>query len=273
MTSPFAHDDGCPFEMFARHPRPELTGTVLRIVGYRERARRPGVQREPASLVVPLIVSFGEPFRIGLGRQPSPEDRYGSFAAGLFAGPVLIESLGASHCLQIDFTPLGARRFFGLPMREFTDRMVSLDAALGNAGIRLRERLGNLRCWDQRFDLAERFVLDRIAGMAAPPRQLVEGYRWIEAAGGQIKVEKLAEHVGWSRKHLVNRFMSEVGVGPKTVARLARFGRALATAQRSPSLAALAADCGYSDQAHMTREFQALAGLPPTALISRATAR
>jgi len=270
MTSPFTLDDGCPFEMVARHPRPELVGTVLRVVGYRERARRPVIQREPASLVVPLIISFGEPFRIGLGQQPSQDHRYGSFAAGLYAGPVIIESSGASHCLQIDFTPLGARRFFGLPMRDLSDRMLPLDSVLGNAGVSLRERLGNLRRWEERFDLVERFVVDRIAGLAAPAPQLREAYRCIEAAGGQVRVAKLAERVGWSRKHLVDRFMNEVGVGPKTVARLARFGRAMAAAQGDAGWAGIAADCGYSDQAHMTREFQALAGMPPTALFPRA---
>ena len=40
-------------------------------------------------------------------------------------------SFGAAHCLQINFTPLGARRFFGMPMSEFTDRMVTLDDMLG----------------------------------------------------------------------------------------------------------------------------------------------
>ena len=270
MTSPFAHDDGCPFEIVARRPRPELTGTVLRVVGYREHARRPVVQREPASLVVPLIISFGEPFRIGLGRQPSPHDRQGSFAAGLYAGPVLIESFGASHCLQIDFTPLGAHRFFGLPMRELTDRMIPIDAVLGNAGASLRERLGNLRRWEQRFDFAERFVAERIADAHHPAPEIGEAYRRIEATGGQVRIARLAEHVGWSRKHLVEQFKREIGLGPKTVARLARFGRAMAAAQCDSGWADIAADCGFSDQAHMTREFQALAGLPPTALFPRA---
>jgi AraC-like DNA-binding protein len=269
MTSPFAAED-CPFEMVARKPRGAVAGAVLRITGYRERVRRHLVQREPASLVVPLVVNFGEPFRIGLGRAPTEDDRHGSFAAGLFAGPVQIESFGAALCLQIDFTPLGARRFFGVPMSDLADRMLPLDAILGNAGIGLRERLGNVGNWEDRFDLAERFVADRIAGAADPAPELDEAYRRIEASGGQIRIARLAEHVGWSRKHLVDRFKREIGMGPKTVARLARFGRAVAAAQRDPGWADIAADCGFSDQAHMTREFQALAGLPPTALFPRA---
>jgi AraC-like DNA-binding protein len=269
MTSPFAAD-GCPFEVVKRQPRLDLRESVHRITGYRELIPQHLVQREPASLVVPLIISFGEPFRIGLGRAPVDGDRHASFAAGLFAGPVLIESFGASHCLQIDFTPLGARRFFGVPMRDLADRMLPLDSILGNAGIALRERLGNLRTWEERLDLAEGFVAERIAGAGHTALELSEAYRLIVASGGQVRIGRLAQRVGWSRKHLVDRFNIDIGVGPKTVARLARFGRAVAAAQRDPEWAGIAADCGFSDQAHMTREFQALAGLPPTALFPRA---
>ncbi|TIP54678.1 MAG: AraC family transcriptional regulator, partial [Mesorhizobium sp.] len=69
----------------------------------------------------------------------------------LYAGPVVIESFGGACCVQINFTPLGARRFFGLPMSELTDRMVGLDDVLGPEGIALRERLGNARDWSARF--------------------------------------------------------------------------------------------------------------------------
>jgi hypothetical protein len=116
-------------------------GAVTDICGYRETA--PGHFRnvEYASLTVPLVISFAEPFAIGLGKDPADNDRFASFAAGLYAGPVVIESFGAACCIQINFTPLGARRFFGRPMSELTDRMVGLDEVLGLEGIALREKL------------------------------------------------------------------------------------------------------------------------------------
>jgi AraC-like DNA-binding protein len=40
--------------------------------------------------------------------------------------------------------------------------------------------------------------------------------------------------------------------------------RAWCAGPRGVSLAALAADCGYFDQAHLDREFRALAGCAPT---------
>ena len=56
-----------------------------------------------------------------------------------------------------------------------------------------------------------------------------------------------------SRQYLVTKFREEVGLPPKTVARILRFQRALALADGAarPDWAGIAADCGYADQAHL----------------------
>lgn len=90
------------------------------------------------------------------------------------------------------------------------------------------------------------------------------------AAGGRLPVAEIARRVGWSRRHLAERFRAETGLGPKEAARVVRFDRARrvlsdrARGGRLPDLAALAADGGFADQAHLTREWQAFTGLPPT---------
>ena len=105
-AAPFA------FELARRAPSQRMTGLISGMTGYRETARGRFFQREAASLVVPLIINFGAPFLIALGREPDAADRQPSFAAGLYAGPVLIESDGRAECVQVDFTPLGAYHWF-----------------------------------------------------------------------------------------------------------------------------------------------------------------
>ncbi|TIT72062.1 MAG: AraC family transcriptional regulator, partial [Mesorhizobium sp.] len=116
-------------------------------------------------------------FAIGLGRDPGDNDRFASFAAGLYAGPVVIESFGGSCCVQVNFTPLGARQFFGLPMSELRHRMVGLDDALGFEGIALRERLGEASDWDTRFAIAEGFIANRLAEANALSPEIAWAYR------------------------------------------------------------------------------------------------
>ena len=260
---------------FARAaPRVALSGLVTGFTGYREFLPGHFRQSEAASLTIPLVISFGEPFAIALGRAPGGIERYGSFAAGLFAGPVTIDSFGASHCLQVDFTPLGARRFFGLPMTELADRMVALDDVLGRPGLDLRERLADALDWSRRFEIAQAFVADRFAAVAAPRREVGWAFERIVASGGRARIESIAGSIGWSRKHLAACFARDVGLGPKAVARIVRFNRAFSAARSEASggWAGVAADCGYADQAHLVREFSALAGMPPTALMPQAMA-
>ncbi|RVD63500.1 AraC family transcriptional regulator, partial [Mesorhizobium sp. M4A.F.Ca.ET.029.04.2.1] len=134
------------------------------------------------------VISFAEPFAIGLGRDPGDNDRFASFAAGLFAGPVVIQSFGGACCVQINFTPLGARRFFGLPMSELTDRMVGLDDVLGLEGIALRERLGEARDWSSRFAIAESFVAARLAEAKRMSAEIAWAYRQVIGSGGRTRV-------------------------------------------------------------------------------------
>jgi len=269
-TERHRHDNRSPalhFEMVRRAAPASLAGIVTDICGYRE--VWPGHFRivEYASLTVPLVISFAEAFAIGLGHAPGDNDRYASFAAGLYAGPVMIESFGGACCVQVNFTPLGARKFFGLPMSELRDRMIGLDDALGLDGMALRERLGEASDWDARFDIAEGFIAGRLAEANALSPEIAWAYRTVIASGGRTRIAALAGEIGWSRKHLAMKFTDAIGIGPKTLSRIVRFNRALSLSkQQDDDWAGIATDCGYADQAHLVREFRQLAGHTPTAL-------
>jgi AraC-like DNA-binding protein len=79
-------------------------------------------------------------------------------------------------------------------------------------------------------------------------------------------VPALAAAVGLGERQLRRRFDAAVGYGPKMLARVARFRRALALVRAGEPPAAAAYEAGYADQAHMTREMRALAGRTPAAL-------
>ena len=259
------------FELVQRAAGPRLGGIVTRMIGYRELANGHFRQVEAASLTVPLIINFGGSFAIGLGRAPGTDDRVGSFAAGLFAGPVIIDSFGNANCLQIDFTPLGAARFFRMPMTELTDRMVALDDVLGADGRSFREQLANTPSWNDRFVQAVCFVERRLADAPETSPALAWVFERISATGGRVPVRALAENIGWSRKHLAGRFNADIGLGPKAVARIVRFNRVLALSRgdETSGWADIAAVCGYADQAHLAREFRDLAGSTPAAWLAR----
>jgi AraC-like DNA-binding protein len=84
-----------------------------------------------------------------------------------------------------------------------------------------------------------------------------------------MPLREAARQVGFGERHLRRRFVAAVGYGPATLLRVQRFQRFLRLAEHDGdvSLARLAADSGYADQAHLTRECRRLSGLPPAALL------
>ena len=266
---------GQRWELAQAEPETDLAGDVVRYAGYREQSGWSIDQREVAAAIVPLIIGFGDPFRVRLGAGKALEHR--SFVAGLYDGYADVASLGGAHCMQVDFTPLGAHRFFGLPMRDLTAQTVALDL-LGRFD-ELRERLFEAPDWTHRFALLDGFVRQRLGEAAPPCSRVAWAWQRLVRSGGRIKVGTLAEEVEWSRKHLAQRFSMEVGVAPKTLGRILRFAgtrKAIDTSVRARTQidwAGLAADRGYADQAHLVREFHALAGVAPTTYLRDAAGR
>ncbi len=80
-----------------------------------------------------------------------------------------------------------------------------------------------------------------------------------------MTVGEVVAESGFSHRHLVRTFTEATGVPPKTYLRLKRFNRTIEHLNAVPqaALADVAAASGHADQSHMTREFQAFAGLPP----------
>jgi AraC-like DNA-binding protein len=89
-----------------------------------------------------------------------------------------------------------------------------------------------------------------------------------------VSVAHTADDVGYSRRRLHTLVRDEVGVSPKVYQRLGRFAGAHARLRRAAiggevSVAAVAAESGYADQAHLAREWTELAGCSPTEWLRR----
>ena len=87
-----------------------------------------------------------------------------------------------------------------------------------------------------------------------------------------VRVDQVAELAATSTRSLQRAFATYVGVSPKAV--LARYrlqdAAALIDAGEVDDLAALAADLGWFDQAHFSRDFRAVVGTTPSAYLNRA---
>ena len=73
--------------------------------------------------------------------------RYGSFIAGMYSTYAISENTGASHCLQFNLTPIGARRIFGVSMHALSERIVDFSDVMGRDGERLEMQIAEAADW------------------------------------------------------------------------------------------------------------------------------
>jgi AraC-like DNA-binding protein len=242
----------------SRAPHPTLRGHVRRYYGFREDAPRPVRRQEGPGADVVLVLSFGEEWLVdGV--------RHTSFVGGLHDRQVETEHGGRSHGLQVDVSPPAAYGLLGVPQHLLAGRTIAFEDLLGREAEALVERLVDAAGWQERFDLLDVAFAQRLADARPPSPGVVWAYERLRETHGRVRIGELARELGWSRKRLAERFREQVGLPPKTVARMLRFERAAALAEEGErGWAEIAFACGYYDQSHLVNEFRAIAGRTPT---------
>ncbi len=256
-------------------PGEPLCRFVAWYTGYRQRGVPPARHRGLPSPYLTLIFTLDEPLTVEAHPDPGqPPGEFGTLLGGLHSAPALIRHAGAQSGIQLALKPPGVRALLGLPAGELADLDVPAEAVLGRVGAELRDRVRGAAGWPERFAVLDEILLRQLltgkdGGPAAP--EVLWSWRQLLRAGGSVRVADLAAGTGWSGRHLASRFRAEIGLTPKAAARVIRFDRArkLLVSRLTPGdsghgLADLAAETGYFDQAHLAREFRALAGVPPS---------
>jgi AraC-like DNA-binding protein len=256
-------------------PGEPLRRYVAWYTGYRQRGIAPATHRGLPSPYLTMIFTLDEPLSIEVHPDPGqPPGEFGTLLGGLHSSPALIRHDGAQSGIQLALKPPGVRALLGLPAGELADLDVPAEAVLGGVGAELRERVRGACGWPERFAVLDEILLRQVltAKDEAVAPEVLWSWRQLLQAGGAVRVADLAAGTGWSGRHLASRFRAEIGLTPKAAARVVRFDRARrrlvehvsGAGQAGYQLADLAAETGYFDQAHLAREFRALAGVPPS---------
>lgn len=170
-----------------------------------------------------------------------------------------------------------SERVLGVSAHELAGRIVSLEDVWGRADT---EQLFELLA-DARDTVAAAGVLESAIVARLGPREELEAHaslalraaKLLASQGpteaGASSVSAVAHELGVSERHLRRLFRETLGVGPKAYAKLMRFHRALRAARESAvsGWAAVAADAGYYDQAHLIAEFRSISGVTPRELL------
>lgn len=270
-----------PCETVARRPHPRLRPYVVGYAGFRSPDGAATAHRVlPVNLVTMII----------------DRDAGGRVVTGPRTAPAVFDRTRWGQGVSIGLTPLGASALLSVHMRELAGIAVPLPDLLGGGADHLAERLDAAPDWSTRFALLDNLLAARLAGtevaddlvqrawwrlqepalcppVADQPRVMdhprVAVHPRIPArprVADHPRVGAVAAELGVSRRYLEVRFRRQVGLSPATVARVARFQRAVWMLAEGNDLPRTAVESGYADQPHFTREVRTMAGLTPTQL-------
>lgn len=240
-------------------PAPPVRLPGVRMAGFRQRLPAPMDIAMVAHPSVTLLVdlSDGE----GIVYATPGRRRRGSFVAGLLPGDLRTGGQ-VGECLQIRLEPVAAAAVLGASA-ELTGTVASLEDVWGREAGRVEDRLRAAASWDERFTIAADVLGRRLGARTPVDPEVARTWRRTLTGRGRVRVDGLAEEVGWSRKRLWSRFRAQLGITPKRAARLVRFDRAAYLLAAGHPAAGVAAESGYADQSHLHREVRTFAGLTP----------
>jgi AraC-like DNA-binding protein len=227
------------------------------------RARSLTVLPSAASI---MAVHFRDPIRSD--RKNYAHQAYRTVITGVQRDTVTIEPSGPTGSVIVRFKPGAAACVFGPEMAAFSDANVELSDVVGDpTRDRLQTRLREAADEYERRDLIEDFLLPLIRHRSDP--LVWQAIRSLRANPGQ-PVAQLARALEISERQLERRFLDYAGATPKQFVRMLRVELAIAARHRGAAWADVAARCGFTDQAHMIRDFKALSGTTPEAFMRRA---
>jgi AraC-like DNA-binding protein len=190
----------------------------------------------------------------------------GTFVAGPDTGPWPSALPAGTVLVAVRLRPGAGGPALGLPLSALLDQRFDVSDLGTGFGARLARLLAPTLTPAAALRLLAGAASDLVLEGPADPL-VTEAARLLGRS--QAQAGDVAARLGVGERQLLRRCRAAAGYGPATLRRVLRFRRFVTRIDAGPGgpdLARLAADTGFADQAHLTRECVRLAGLPPTAL-------
>jgi AraC-like DNA-binding protein len=210
-----------------------------------------------------LLFNFGAPYqRQVIGREATQHAHSNLDAQRVV--PIRIVQRGQVRITGVRFRLGGLGAFTRVPLRAFTNQTPAPSDVLGDDARALEAALSATPDVEAQARLLDRFLLaQRSEGGSF--EDFSRALRALTDAEGTASVEEVSKAAAMSSRHLDRLFARHLGIPPKTVGRVLRFQRTLRALMRDPgcSLADVATQAGYFDQAHFIKDFKRMSGGVP----------
>ncbi len=214
---------------------------------------------QPPQATVTIMIGLRGTLRAA-NSPPLPE----AWVGGLGGDCDAVQMSGEFSALDVQLTPLGGRALLKLPLHEIAGRVFPLEEILGQPAARMLAAIHDAPLWPDRLNLLDAFLLAQMQNGPQACPTVLRAWSRLQQTTGRIRIGELSREIGCSRRLLETRFRDDVGLPPKTVARLLRFASVRQRIDQDRARwADIAYEHGYCEQAHLNRDFRELAGTTP----------
>jgi len=258
-------------EVHSSAPRPELR-TYVRAFAQRklERGSLEVVQPLPACLEPTLSFEFGDHPIVEFGDGSRLQTYHIAVVGPSAYRPLNVRLRGGLESFAIFFQPLAFWQLFRVSIRELANRHYDCCDVVGAEIQELNNKMADTGSFSKRVEMVEKYLLRKASGSLQNTPIMKAALHMFECKG-IARISDIANQASLSLRQFERRFTSEIGIGPKLFARVARFQMVLDAKVRcrTTSWLTLAHEFGYHDQMHMIRDFHGLSGFSPSSLLER----
>lgn len=188
------------------------------------------------------------------------------FLVGIQTSPVTIGSTATeTGTIGVELTPKGLYHLFHLRMHEITNRLVGFEDLFGLWGASLQRLVGDVDDPKAKIALLQMALTDLLQQSDKDYLLLDHTLDLLAQTHGTIKIQELADSIGYSRRYLDMLFQEHIGVSPKSLSRIMRFQHVYQLWIQHPSPTSWRDSWPeyYYDQPHFIKEFQRFTGFAP----------
>jgi AraC-like DNA-binding protein len=238
-----------------------------------------GLPMNDSRIIVPdgrakILIPYKNSLSVDIDGCSTYTKEHQIFLTGIQTNPRTICSPSTdTGTLGVELTPKGLYHFFKLSLHELTDRIYSFEHLFGAWGARLQNRIGDIEQPRDKIALLQTALTNLLRRNKKNYVLLDNSIDLLTQSYGMIRIRDLATQTGYSKRYLDMLFKENVGLSPKSLARILRFQYFYQAwiQENTPAAPMDAAYFFYYDQSHFIKEFKGFTGYTPQNYAALAT--
>lgn len=215
--------------------------------------------------ITEMMIQLGDP-TVFYNKSRNIRNQYYISLTGQYLDYVVIETIGHSLIISVNFKPGGMYAIFGIPQDYYVSKNINFEDVVNRNSSLLWEALMGKKNLSERIRCIEQFLIQRLRRSKLPVLEMSNIAQFIREHEGNINVHNLAEMAGVSLRTFSRRFRSQIGVTPKQYAEIIRLNSVCKDMAElhSHDLLSIALRHGYYDASHLINSFKNYLHLTPS---------